>query len=392
MGQGSFSRRTLVSNPRLLISESAAEFESMCAELNKDIRPQGYIVQMLTQDLAYTLWDILRWQRCRTGIINTGFRIGLRKLLEELVRDYVLSPDELASSWIADPKAKKFDELASGWFTDPKAKKEVLEILGRYGLDEFAIEAEAMRHRLQELEMIERLLASAEARLEKTLRMIAECRPNLAQALRETSDRMIANDALSGGNHIERRITCSSVTMGNERQIAANRRNAAKSTGPRSRGGKQRARRNAYCHGLSVPMAMDAALASKLDTRALKIVCESLHRGGRNAFALARAVAYAEFDLARARQAKLLVIERMRAFGDADHAALLRAATRQLCSTRDRGGRLPSIDPAEAMPTEEPEQTAEAIRRALPELLKLDRYERRACARRDRAVRDLNQR
>ena len=42
------------------------------------------------------------------------------------------------------------------------------------------------------------------------------------------------------------------------------------------------------------------------------------------------------------------------------------------------------------MPSADPERSAEAVRRALPELLKLDRYERRATARRDRAMsRDL---
>jgi hypothetical protein len=42
------------------------------------------------------------------------------------------------------------------------------------------------------------------------------------------------------------------------------------------------------------------------------------------------------------------------------------------------------------MPTQEPERSAEAIRRALPELTKLNRYESRAAARRDRAIRELS--
>jgi hypothetical protein len=42
-----------------------------------------------------------------------------------------------------------------------------------------------------------------------------------------------------------------------------------------------------------------------------------------------------------------------------------------------------------SVPSTEPERSAEAVRRALPELLKLDRYERRATARRDRATRHL---
>jgi len=59
----------------------------------------------------------------------------------------------------------------------------------------------------------------------------------------------------------------------------------------------------------------------------------------------------------------------------------------------EQGIALPLADAMEGapepMPDEGPDRTAEAIRRALPQLLKIDRYERRAAARRDRAVRQL---
>ena len=41
--------------------------------------------------------------------------------------------------------------------------------------------------------------------------------------------------------------------MATERQIAANRKNAQRSTGPRSSRGKKRASRNARRHGLTTP-------------------------------------------------------------------------------------------------------------------------------------------
>ena len=47
---------------------------------------------------------------------------------------------------------------------------------------------------------------------------------------------------------------------------------------------------------------------------------------------------------------------------------------------------LPDRNEAAAMPTTDPERTAEAIRRALPELIKLGRYEGRPAARRARAM------
>jgi hypothetical protein len=54
------------------------------------------------------------------------------------------------------------------------------------------------------------------------------------------------------------------------------------------------------------------------------------------------------------------------------------------------GGERPRrIDPLATMPSGEIERTAEAVRRALPELAKLARYELRAAARRDKAIRQI---
>ena len=48
-----------------------------------------------------------------------------------------------------------------------------------------------------------------------------------------------------------------------------------------------------------------------------------------------------------------------------------------------------SVDPSATIPADKFERTAEAIRHVLPELVKLDRYESRAVARRDRAIRQI---
>ena len=53
--------------------------------------------------------------------------------------------------------------------------------------------------------------------------------------------------------------------MASEGQIAANRRNARKSTGPRSGAGKKRASHNAHRHGLTSSIASTAAFAKQLD-------------------------------------------------------------------------------------------------------------------------------
>ena len=52
--------------------------------------------------------------------------------------------------------------------------------------------------------------------------------------------------------------------MASEKQIAANRANALRSTGPRTAVGKRRSSRNAFRHGLSCPLSLGTDDAAKL--------------------------------------------------------------------------------------------------------------------------------
>jgi hypothetical protein len=160
--------------------------------------------------------------------------------------------------------------------------------------------------------------------------------------------------------------------MASEGQIAANRRNARRSTGPRSGAGKKRASRNAYRHGLTMNITSTAAYAKQLDKLARKIAGNT-----DDAITLerARAIAQAELELARVRRAKVVLIERASAFGELDPPQLTVAVPRPIDSA--------------TMPSQEPDRSAEAVRRVLPDLRKLERYERRSAARRDRAALDI---
>ena len=53
--------------------------------------------------------------------------------------------------------------------------------------------------------------------------------------------------------------------MATEKQIAANRANAKRSTGPKTAAGKMASSRNAYRHGLSCPLRLDPATSSKVE-------------------------------------------------------------------------------------------------------------------------------
>jgi hypothetical protein len=140
--------------------------------------------------------------------------------------------------------------------------------------------------------------------------------------------------------------------MTSERQIDANRQNAMKSTGPAAAKGKRRSSRSALRHGLSRPRwlgAQESAIAAKIAEFTQKLVGED---ASPTEIALARAAAQAQFDLRRVRQHRGTLL-----------ASLLRevAADLVLQDYRDE--------------------------RRIPNLIgRLDRYERRALCRRDRAL------
>jgi hypothetical protein len=180
--------------------------------------------------------------------------------------------------------------------------------------------------------------------------------------------------------------------MASHRQIAANRRNARRSTGPRSTAGRKRSSWNSFRHGLTAGVTTAAERIKYLERLACRIAGVStdivtLER--------ARTFAHAEFDLAQTRQAKVALISRLMAFGELDKPDEYPSLSyvRLFLRALKRGEYiLPDRVEAPATPTTEPERTAEAIRRALPELIKLDRYERRAAARRARALHILLER
>ncbi len=133
--------------------------------------------------------------------------------------------------------------------------------------------------------------------------------------------------------------------MASERQIAANRRNAKKSTGPRSQAGREASRRNARRHGLAIAIETDPAFRQDIEELAKTL---SLSQ---DAGEYARDVASAEFDLLRIRKIRASLFEALSLV--ANDAALA-----NLAELNDK-------------------------------LTKLERYERRAFSRRKRALREM---
>ena len=131
--------------------------------------------------------------------------------------------------------------------------------------------------------------------------------------------------------------------MTSERKIAANRKNAKKSTGPRSAAGRATSRHNARRHGLATGIGSDPAFRDDIE-----ILAKLLAGGRENIGEFAREAAEAHLNLTRIRRIRAELYARRRFFDAASTEDLMALA----------------------------EQFA-----------RLERYERRAFSRRNRALR-----
>jgi hypothetical protein len=146
-----------------------------------------------------------------------------------------------------------------------------------------------------------------------------------------------------------------------ERQIAANRANSKKSTGPKSRGGKRRASQNAYLHGLAGRNPIDSDWIARVEQQARDIVDSTR---GKIDLSHARPIAQAQQEVLRAR-------------------SISSAVVRNALATHVGGGTISTS------PDRSPQDNvgAGAIELAVPLLRVLDRYEHRALAKRNKAIR-----
>ena len=134
----------------------------------------------------------MRLRRSKAAIANLAFRAALKELIAKLLRE----PGQRAFQ-LGDQS----DELARDWFLDPNVKKRIADLLREFDLDESAIEAEAIKRSADDLERIDRLMASAEARRDKALVCVAQYRGDFGALLRDSSNRLITKEA-QGLEHV----------------------------------------------------------------------------------------------------------------------------------------------------------------------------------------------
>ena len=168
----------------------------------------------------------------------------------------------------------------------------------------------------------------------------------------------------------------------------ANRQNAKRSTGPRTKEGRSRISQNALRHGLSVPIELDKSQSARIHALARVMVPDEADEV---LYAAACRVAEAQFDLKRIRDARFKLLTdpqaRTAKINLRGNIKLLKALCRLQGKSFEEG--LQQINaPDEAVKNAPPESVIGDI---APEFLRLDRYERRAFSRLKKTMREFEE-
>jgi len=181
-------------------------------------------------------------------------------------------------------------------------------------------------------------------------------------------------------------------------RVRANRANARRSTGPKTLAGKSAASRNALRHGLAVPVTAEPSLADEVERLARMIAGE-----GANSSRLERArrVVEAQIDLLRVRRARSLLLDDARARAKPPSGSELVHAVKQMTRVDDKqpeqcdgyDDRTLAVLRARSALNEngEPLRLEEGIEAIAAQLVRFDRYERRALSRRKWATRNFDE-
>jgi hypothetical protein len=162
-------RLALFGPPPLLEGEDTAAYDDPLVRISGAVKPADIFEEIWVRDIVDLVWEALRLRRLKANLMTTVAHKGLREILEQLM-DWDDAQD-LTDAWAARERA---------------AIERVDELLASAGLTMDAVMARTLSLKLNDIERIDRMIATAEGRRNAILRELDRHRTTWGQNLRRT--------------------------------------------------------------------------------------------------------------------------------------------------------------------------------------------------------------
>ena len=173
--------------PPLLPDENEEEFNQLFDSFEDYGKPQNPRDYMAVYQATVLTWDVLRYQQMKIGVLRSHQRPALESLLRKIK---VRTASKMGiSEVVAQSEAR---ELAAPWFKDAASRPAMMRVIENAGYPPDALEVEAFQLALPALAPIERLIVSAQKRLDKFLDDLERTSKANARALRLAAKKTIA--------------------------------------------------------------------------------------------------------------------------------------------------------------------------------------------------------
>jgi hypothetical protein len=157
--------------PPLLEGEDAAAYDELLGRISGGVKPSDIFEEFWVQDIVDLVWEVVRWRRLSANLMAARAYKAVLTILEPFIREH-----------------SKRESLARAWGTrDKAAVKEVDKLLSAAGMSIDVVMAETLSRNLGDIERIDRMIATAEARRNLIIREIERHRATWAQDLRQVA-------------------------------------------------------------------------------------------------------------------------------------------------------------------------------------------------------------
>src|SRR5262249_50914352 len=171
-------RLALFGPPPLLDGEDTAAYDELLVRISGAVKPADILEEIWVRDVVDLVWEAFRLRRLKANLMTVVAYEGLTKILETLIGRWSDASD-LAQAW-----ARR----------DRDAIRQVDELLASAGFTMDAVMAQTLSLKLNDIERIDRMIATAEGRRNAILREVDRHRTTWGRNLHQAAQQIEATE------------------------------------------------------------------------------------------------------------------------------------------------------------------------------------------------------